>query len=430
MAKSTKGKASTHGAITPFSLKADQYAGSLAHVIKIDGEGGREQVLGQAWLAAYNKLATAGHVVEAFIANPSQIIISFPNSGNRYQVKEIKLHPSFVRQPDQLVKFDTAVISVELHGQESIARPLPIVYEKVLNAQDSLSAIRYPIHLGQFSSAVNPLIQTGSLLGPLRKHDNFHLLHDLGLSPGDSGAPVFDGESVVAIHCGDTATLPGLNLPTTSIRLALWIDALRDLGIDAPSQTQLAEPQSLSPLPFALALALTCLASFAIVSFIMISPVAQSYQIQKPGIKPVKITLNHPRKGFKTGQVAQFTITPGSDSYLYLYWQLGLNDWGRGFPPVKGAEVNKISAGKFISIDRLSNDFIRVDPNPQKMRLIAISTTLPPLELAESNYRSNKESSVLVPLNGEIAQAEALKEKYPDQVLDIQFDGPVADPRL
>src|SRR5437660_1430389 len=84
------------------------------------------------------------------------------------------------------------------------------------------------IILGQLSAALQPLTQDGRFLGLLRKHDSFHLLHDVPLAPGDSGAPLCFGNRVVAIHCGDTATLPGLNLPTTSIRLALWVDSLRE----------------------------------------------------------------------------------------------------------------------------------------------------------------------------------------------------------
>jgi len=108
---------------------------------------------------------------------------------------------------------------------------MPITFGRRVGSNQAAWTVRFPAHIGNLSAAPNPLIQKGLILGPLRKFDEFHLLHDLALAPGDSGAPILHGNRVVALHCGDTASLPGLNLPTTSIRLALWIDALRELNI-------------------------------------------------------------------------------------------------------------------------------------------------------------------------------------------------------
>jgi hypothetical protein len=436
-------RAESHGGNTTAGLKAEQFAGALAHVIKLETEAntGKETVLGQAWLVSANKLVTAGHVVDAAVnegngENPSQLFVVFPNSGNKYAIKEIKLHPSFVRQPDQLVNFDLALLTVDLHGDEALARPLPVIYEKNLAPQTPLSAIRYPVHLGQFSSALNPLAQTGSLLGPLRKHDSFHLLHDLALAPGDSGAPVFDGESVVAIHCGDTATLPGLNLPTTSIRLALWIDALRELGVDAPRHPQArAAVVKSSPLPLVLGFAFTFFLSFGLVTYLLMAGDLEKYKIDKVGIKPVKIEFNAPRKGYQLGQPAVITITPGSDAFVYLYHKLDERNWGRGFPATKTAELNKLTNGRFIAIDRIMEQPLRVDATPQKLRLVAISAHLPPLELAEPSFKRNIDQkgntiASLIPVDKELDTLRELKQKNPDQILDIEFDGPVADKKL
>jgi len=214
------------------------FAGALAHVVK--HEGG-DEILGQCWLVDKGKLVTCGHVVEQFITHPNSLSIKFPSSGNRYEVKSIHLHPSFVRQADQLVKFDAAVIEADLVAPESTAKPLPIVYERTLKSNERIWTVRFPVHIGGLSAAPQPLAQTGTMLGFLRKFDTFHLLHDLALSPGDSGAALFEGNSVIGIHCGDTASVPGLNLPTTSIRLFLWVDALRELGI---KETPLSERQS------------------------------------------------------------------------------------------------------------------------------------------------------------------------------------------
>ena len=206
------------------------FAGSLAHILH--KENGKMTVVGQAWLAGPNKLVTCGHVVEPFLSDSSRLAVTFPASGAQYSIDSIRLHPNFNREADQLVKFDAAVLSIRLRNQELLATPLPLRYEQGLKNQDTLWTFRYPAHLGALSSAPDPLKQSGQYLGRLRKQDYFHLLHDLPLSPGDSGAALFSSEGVVGIHCGDTASLPGLNLPTTSIRLALWVDALKDLGIE------------------------------------------------------------------------------------------------------------------------------------------------------------------------------------------------------
>jgi len=205
------------------------FAAALAHVLKIDG--GEEKILGQCWLAGSGHLITCGHVVEPYLSQPDGLTVRFPDSGNRYSINSIKLHPSFVRQADQLVKFDAALLHVNLISPEREAVPMPIAYGRPLRSNEPIWTVRFPVHLGTLSAAPSPLAQEGSLLGPLRKFDDFHLLHDLALAPGDSGAPILEGNIVVAMHCGDTASLPGLNLPTTSIRLALWIDALRELGV-------------------------------------------------------------------------------------------------------------------------------------------------------------------------------------------------------
>jgi hypothetical protein len=205
------------------------FAAALAHVLKV--EAGEEKILGQCWLAGSGHLITCGHVVEPYMSQPESLTVRFPDSGNRYSVNAIRLHPSFLRQADQLVKFDAAVLDANLVSPERDAAPMPIAFGRPLKSNEPVWTVRFPVHLGNLTAAPSPLAQQGTLLGPLRKFDEFHILHDLALAPGDSGAPILDGNIVVGMHCGDTASLPGLNLPTTSIRLALWIDALRELGV-------------------------------------------------------------------------------------------------------------------------------------------------------------------------------------------------------
>jgi hypothetical protein len=98
--------------------KPERVGPALAQVIRTD-DTGREEVLGQAWLAAPNRLVTCGHVIEPFMRVPQSLSILFPATGKRYGISEMRLHPSFVRQPDGLVKFDVALLTVLLAPTDS-----------------------------------------------------------------------------------------------------------------------------------------------------------------------------------------------------------------------------------------------------------------------------------------------------------------------
>ena len=293
----------------------EQLANALAHVVLL--EGGRETVLGQAWIAAPNRLITCGHVVEKYIKATSMLQVRFPHSGNKYVVIRIVLHPSFVRQPDQLVKFDVAMLELSLQLPESQAAPLPFSYAQGITTNQSLWAIRYPAHLGQISAAPQPLTQDGRYLGPLRTHDQFHLLHDLPLSPGDSGAPISDGKMIVAVHCGDTATLPGLNLPTTSIRLALWVDALRELGISETAVSTNKSKNSVWAPVLAFLISAVIVGACAYLYFVQ--QAKQTWSYQNPQLMPIEVAFNKPRDQYKLREDVETTITPAADYYLHLF---------------------------------------------------------------------------------------------------------------
>jgi hypothetical protein len=288
---------------------------ALANVLSL--EGGREVVLGQAWIAAPGRLITCGHVVERFINAPGLLYVRFPASGNKYQVARVSLHPSFVRQPDQLVKFDVALLEANLQPPESDAMPLPFSYEQDITTNQTLWAIRYPAHLGQLSAAPQPLTQDGRYLGQLRIHDKFHLLHDLPLAPGDSGAPISDGANIVALHCGDTATLPGLNLPTTSIRLALWVDALRELGISETATSSAHSKHSMVPalVAFVLSVVVAGLSAY----FYLAGEARKGWAFHNPKLMPVQVSFNKGVDDYKEGDAISITITPAADYYVHLF---------------------------------------------------------------------------------------------------------------
>ena len=293
--------------------KPEQIGPALAQVIQI--EAGRDIILGQAWMAAPDQLVTCGHVVDRFVADCGGLFVHFPSSGKRYPVQEVRLHPSFVRQPDGLVKFDAAVLKVRLAPPDSMALPLPFGYEQTLRTNQTLWTIRYPVHLGQLSAALQPLSQDGHFLGLLRKHDSFHLLHDVALAPGDSGAPLCDGQIVVAMHCGDTATIPGLNLPTTSIRLALWVDALRELGLQ-PTQPnyQTGKKRWLSAL---LAFAIASLVGFGALTALNRPPAAE--QLLQPAMMPLEVNFNEQLDRYKPEEVVEIFLVPKTPCYAFMF---------------------------------------------------------------------------------------------------------------
>ena len=295
------------------------FADSLAQVLH--KEGNKTSVLGQAFLVGPGILVTCGHVVESYSENSQSLLIKFPNSGNEYTAREIRIHPKFLRQPDQLVKYDAALILLDLELPEKHSPFLPLKFEKHLKNQQTLFAMRYPAHLGVLTTAPTPLIQEGQLLGALLKDDNFHLLHDLGLSPGDSGSPLFDNETVVALHCGDTASLPGLNLPTTSIRLALFIDALKDLGVSS-NQNRIAKQktekfQKLNFLTGAnVAVAILC-ALTTIFAVLGAQLGLQEYKKRNTQTVSNTVSIQYKEKDAPDKGKLQLVLTPNSNSRIY-----------------------------------------------------------------------------------------------------------------
>ncbi len=424
-------------------LNTEAYGDALAHVIRVvsSEDGNQEQVLGQAWLCGFHKLITCGHVVDAYLNELETLVVRFPQSGNRYPISEIKLHPNFTRDPqlNQLVKFDVALLVVDLSYPESEARPLPIAYDRNLPTQLALTAVRFPTHLGQFSSALNPLAQMGRLLGRLRKEDNYHLLHDLALSPGDSGSAIFDDYTVVALHCGDTASLPGLNLPTTSIRLALWIDALKELGIEPNAIVE--EPSNTpSPAPLIAAFIAMFIVSLAGMAWFLASKDIDGHRVEKGQVEPINLQFNRPRNGYKFGEEAKIILTSRSSCNVYVFGEVPADQIKkpddirvyRCYPPEDFKELSLITKGQIRSIDTLGPFPFKVNYQPDKLHVFALNLSVPKLELeaAYEHNRENPEKSRIIDDSKTLKAAMALEEKYPEGVMHIIMDGPVADPKL
>lgn len=416
--------------------KPEKIGPALAQVVRND-ENGRDLILGQAWLAAPNRLVTCGHVVEPFVQNLAGLAAFFPATGKRYVISQVRLHPSFVRQPDGLVKFDVAVLSVALTPPDSLAEPLPFSYEHSLRTNQRLWTIRFPVHLGQLSAAVQPLSQDGHFLGLLRKHDSFHLLHDVPLAPGDSGAPICDGRSVVALHCGDTATLPGLNLPTTSIRLALWIDALREL--DLP-ETRKSYIKRASRLVFAVAVfMLTFAIAFAAASMLTPNPHSKPTAIKQPAMLPMVIKFNRALNDYEVGDSVEITLTPASACYPVIF---AANQEGRViqlFPAGAGAPQK---LAKSLTIDQRTKfgsdapSQIQASESPVKLYLLVakadddasqqwIKGLIKPADILD------KPTGALMISEGTLlSRITGFEKSHPELVTLTKFDMPAAKKRI
>lgn len=349
----------------------ERFGPSLAHIIVV--ENNQDVVLGQAWLAGPGMLVTCAHVVERYASMPGALIAKFPASENAYTIRELKLHPKFSRAADQLVRYDAAVLYVELRYPEREANPLPIQFNKTVSVHQELSAVRFPVHLGQFTSSPNPLSQIGRMLGPLRKNDSFHILHDLALAPGDSGSPIFDGMTVVALHCGDTATLPGLNLPTTSIRLALSIDALKELGIEENLVT--TERSAFWNVARALiGFVVSFFGMLLLVAWYIASQNIGEWKIDKPTLMPVQVVLEKPFQSYRYNDPLTMTFRVEDPCFVYAFIS-DKNDMPTLVLPSFGEKEQLTPATPHtVSTVAGSRDPMKVGAERQKLHVFALKT--------------------------------------------------------
>ncbi len=399
----------------------DVFSAALANVIRLDGD--KETIIGQAWKAAPNLLVTCGHVIEPFASSTKSLQIKFPASGNRYAVREVRLHPSFGRQPDQLVTFDAGILLVDLTGPEREAPALPITYSKELRNFQPLSAIRYPVHLGQYSSTPAPLAQLGRMLGELRRNDNFHILHDLALAAGDSGSPIFDDTSVVAMHCGDTASLPGLNLPTTSIRLALWIDALKELGVE--ENLKGAKPKAAKvPASPLLAFTLATVIVFLLGGGLLAKPMFDSWMMAQPPIMPVTVTFNKPRTEYFEGEPLIIQFRTRSDCFVHLFGVEG-NKVTLIYPMAGNQVLAK--PGQAVTIQTIGDSQMYVNKDPLKFLWVVLLNSNDQL-LQDSDRKQDKDNIGLLNISTDelIDRIDRIAKEDPQKILHVSMDGPIA----
>ncbi len=387
---------------------------SLAHVaIERDGE---EEVLGQAWIAAPNTVITCAHVVDQYVRNRSSLVIKFPASGNRYPIKDIKLHPSFQRHENELLRFDLAAITIDFIEPETNARPLPIVFEKPLEQHQDLSAVRYPSHLGLYTTSLFPLSQIGRVLR-LKPNDRFHLFHDVALAPGDSGTPLFDGEHVVAVHCGDTATAPVLDIPISSIRLAVSVDALMALGISESKGSAFSWGSIIGGVAAFLLCAVITLGAFAY-------PHKNAWNYTQTPKLGVDISYNQPIKAYQYGDPFTITLYPKSNCDLYLFYIDG-NDASILFPP-RGTGSAQRDANKPLVVDGFGTRTIQVGDTVGELHVVALRDSKP---LLKPNEVEKIDTNWKLPIKRDelLARINLIEKTNPQDILHEAIDAPRAD---
>ena len=401
-----------------FYQSPDEYGSSLAHVLM--RKDNLDETIGQAWIAGPNTLATCAHVVDQFVRNPASLTVRFPASGNRYVVQSIKLHPNYKKEQDKLLKFDVATLKVELANPEVACPVLPIRYGKEIAPQQPLSAVRYPSHLEQFTTSLSPLAQIGTYLGRLRKADRIHLYHDVALASGDSGTPLLDGDTVVAMHCGDTATLPGINLPTTSIRLAVSVDAL--MALDVP---QRGETMNIGPA--LVTLVVSSLIGFIAAAAILLAPLKDRWKIgdYASGL-PVDITFNKPVDQYSYNDLVNINFTPRKECHLYLYYvqdkfAVALH------PPPRIPIPSLARANQTVSIPHLGSIKMRADNTEGgKIHLLALKHDNPPVDKSELDEADPEICKLNISASELLQRIEKLRTEDPENVMHWQFDAPVA----
>ncbi len=397
----------------------DIFGGALAHIVLAKGD--RDEVLGQAWIAAPNTLITCGHVVDQFVRTPGSLTVKFPASGNRYVIREIKLHPSFQRHEGDLLKFDVAALTIDLIEPESSARSLPIMYEKEIDQNQTLSAIRYPSHLGVYTTSLSPLAQIGSFLGPLKRNDRFHLLHDLALAPGDSGTALFDGESVVAIHCGDTATLPGFNIATTSIRMALSVDSLMALGVSESSNKE--APSLLNLVPGIIAFLLCGIITMGIFAYQYEGKWAFS---SEPNFM-LTVSFDKPPKEYNYDDPLKITIIPKSQCFIYVYY---IDDTTalQVFPaPHQTAITASRDAHSNAVIESVGNQALVVNNIPGgEFHIVALKSDTPPVKKNEEGDATTYQLPISA--NTLLDRINRMVKDKPGEVLHQQITAPQSGP--
>jgi hypothetical protein len=228
-------------------------------------------------------------------------------------------------------------------------------------------------------------------------------------------------------------------LPTTSIRLALWIDALKELGIEPNAIVE--EPTNTpSPAPLIVAFIAMFVLSLAGVGWFFASKDIDSHKVEKAQVEPINLQFNRPRNGYKYGEEAKILLTSRSSCNVYIFGEVPTDQLKkpddiriyRIYPPEDFKEQSLLTLGQIRTIDSVGPYPILVSERPDKLHIFALNLSVPKLELAgayEINRDDPKKSKMLDD-SATLKEAQALEEKYPEGVMHVVMDGPVADPKI
>jgi hypothetical protein len=172
----------------------------------------------------------------------------------------------------------------------------------------------------------------GQFCGWVEKQQGQHLIHNLPLSAENIGCPIFDGDTVVAIHCGNVPLKPGQTVADPA-KLALSINALRDLNLG-----HYRDEQPVTRLFNGIQVGAGFIVSFFCIAILLwISRSASSPDQNNKNsnsVTPVLVTFNKPVASYLPHDHALIDVIPHSDCYLTV-----IVSGGGGFDPVHGVKT-------------------------------------------------------------------------------------------
>src|SRR5262249_43196139 len=227
----------------------------------------------------------------------------------------------------------------------------------------------------------------------------------------------------VAMHCVDTATLPWLNLPTTSIRLALWVDALRELGVSETAG--LVSRRMLRPIISAAVVFIVSLMLTSAVACFLLMPTTQArWAVNQPAMLPLDISFNRPLNGYKFGDDVQIVLVPRSDCWLYVFDVDAPGHVLELYPPHGFTAF--VKAGQSRTIDRFGSKLLKVNYEKDKLHVVALNSDSP--LVTRSDIDPVDPAGQHLKLNGtELAERIAdFKQADAKNVLHLVMDAPTA----
>lgn len=179
--------------------------------------------------------------------------------------------------------------------------------------------------------------------------------------------------------------------------------------------------------------------AFSGLAYFLANPIVEAHPIDKPVLQPVDIKFNKPRNGYEYGDQVKISIVPHSKCHVYIFGEppigkaisKGKEDqdpnvvkYYRCYPPEGVTEFASMSPGDIRYIDSLGSAPFKVNDAQDKFHVFILNSELKQLELtsAYKDWQPLEQESV-------VKEAQALKEKNPEDVIYVVMDGPVSPPK-